>query len=98
MTLPQKRGNFLTIVNCPTVLDAAAGLTRLEAENAFSLSLVRHAKLTPETIRELKTQALRKSGLELYQGDASFAALGGLDVLEVFLQTGSYAIVRPTES
>ena len=46
--------------------------------------LVRHAKLTPETIRELKTQALRKSGLELYQGDASFAALGGLDVLKSF--------------
>ena len=67
-----------------TVLDAAAGLTRLEAENAFSLSLVRHGKLTPDTIRELKVQALRKSGLELYQGDASFAALGGLDALKSF--------------
>lgn len=67
-----------------TVLDAAAGLTRLEAENAYSLSLVRHGKLTPDTIRELKVQALRKSGLELYQGDASFAALGGLDALKSF--------------
>ena len=67
-----------------TMLDAAAGLTRLEAENAFSLSLVRHTKLTPETIRGLKIQALRKSGLELYQGDASFAALGGHDVLKSF--------------
>ncbi len=28
-----------------TVLDAAAGLTRLEAENAFSLSLVRHGRI-----------------------------------------------------
>src|SRR5258707_227967 len=27
------------------VLDAAAGLTRMEAENAFSLSLVRHGRL-----------------------------------------------------
>ena len=29
------------------VLDAAAGLTRFEAENAFSLSLVRHGRLAP---------------------------------------------------
>ena len=29
------------------VLDAAAGLTRVEAENAFSLSLVRHDRVTP---------------------------------------------------
>ena len=39
--------------SCPTgdgldaVLDAAAGLTRFEAENAFSLSLVRHGRLAP---------------------------------------------------
>ena len=42
-----------------TVLDAAAGLTRLEAENAFSLSLVRHGKITPDAVWELKTQILR---------------------------------------
>ena len=30
------------------VLDAAAGLTRIEAENAFSLALVRHGRLAPE--------------------------------------------------
>src|SRR4051812_30760743 len=30
------------------VLDAAAGLTRVEAENAFSLSLVRHGRLAPD--------------------------------------------------
>ncbi len=78
-----------------TVLDAAAGLTRLEAENAFSLSLVRHGKLTPETIWELKVQALRKSGLELYRGDASFAGLGGLDALKSFCKR---ALTRSTDS
>ena len=36
------------------VLDAAAGLTRVEAENAFSLSLVRHGRLAPEVLWELK--------------------------------------------
>ena len=67
------------------VLDAASGLTRAEAESAFSLSLVRHGQITPETIWELKTQMLKKSGLlELYQGDASFDDLGGLDALKSF--------------
>lgn len=31
-------------------LDAASGLTRLEAENAFSLSLVRHGRIKPEAV------------------------------------------------
>src|SRR6516162_10944284 len=43
------------------VLDAAAGLTRVEAENAFSLSLVRHGRLAPGPLWELKGQALKKS-------------------------------------
>ena len=61
------------------VLDAAGGLTRGEAESAFSLSLVRHARIQPETIWELKSQMLKKSGLlELYEGDADFASLGGM--------------------
>lgn len=67
------------------VLDAASGLTRAEAESAFSLSLVRHGKITPETTWELKTQTLTKSGLlELYRGDACFDDLGGLDALKSF--------------
>ena len=67
------------------VLDAASGLTRAEAESAFSLSLVRHGSITPETTWELKTQTLKKSGLlELYQGDACFDDLGGLDALKSF--------------
>jgi hypothetical protein len=32
------------------VLDAAAGLTRVEAENAFSLSLIRHGRVTPDVL------------------------------------------------
>ena len=35
------------------VLDAAAGLTRVEAENAFSLSLVRHGRLAPDVLWEI---------------------------------------------
>jgi hypothetical protein len=32
------------------VIDAAKGLTRSEAENAYSLSLVRHGTLKAETL------------------------------------------------
>src|SRR3954468_22437078 len=67
------------------VLDAAAGLTRVEAENAFSLSLVRHGRLTPEVLWELKGQALKKAGLlTLHRGGETFADLGGLDALKAF--------------
>ena len=67
------------------VLDAAAGLTRVEAENAFSLSLVRHGRLSPEVLWELKSQALKKSGLlALHRGGETFADLGGLDALKGF--------------
>lgn len=67
------------------VLDAASGLTRNEAENAFSLSLVRENRLAPESIWELKAQSLRKSGaLTLYRGGANFDQLGGLQGLKAF--------------
>jgi len=65
------------------VLDAASGLTRGEAESAFSLSLVQHGNIQPNTIWELKSQMLKKSGLlEKYRGGADVAALGGLQALK----------------
>ena len=67
------------------VLDASAGLTRFEAENAYALSLVRHARLTPEVVWSLKAQMLKKSGLlSLHRGQEAFAQLGGLDSLKAF--------------
>ena len=67
------------------VLEAAAGLTRLEAEGAFALSLVRHGRLAPAPLWELKSQALTKSGLlSLYRGGETFADLGGLEALKAF--------------
>ncbi|MEX2213235.1 MAG: AAA family ATPase [Phycisphaeraceae bacterium] len=67
------------------VLDASSGLTRYEAENAFSLSLVRHGRIQPDAVWELKTQMLKKSGmLSLHRGDEKFADLGGLDALKAF--------------
>ena len=67
------------------VLDAAAGLTRMEAENAFSLSLVRHGRLAPEVLWEIKAGMLKKSGLlTLHRGGETFADLGGLEALKSF--------------
>ena len=70
-----------------TVLDAAAGLTRYEAEGAFSLSLVRHQRLEPQAVWELKAGMLKKSGLlQLHRGGETFSSLGGLDALKSFCQ------------
>ena len=67
------------------VLDAAAGLTRVEAENAFALSLVRHGRLAPEALWELKSGMLKKSGLlTLHRGGETFNDLGGLEALKSF--------------
>lgn len=67
------------------VIDAAAGLTRYEAEGAFSLSLVRHGMLRADVLWEQKSQMLKKSGLiSLHRGNETFADIGGLDALKAF--------------
>jgi len=67
------------------VLDAGSGLTRYEAEGAFSLALVRHEQVEPQTIWELKAQTLLKAGmLSLHRGGETFADLGGLESLKSF--------------
>ena len=67
------------------VLDAAAGLTRQEVENALSLSLVRHSVVRPEVLWQSKGQALKQGGLlRLYRGEETFATLGGLEALKSF--------------
>jgi hypothetical protein len=67
------------------VLDAASGLTRNEAENAYSLSLVRHGRLEAEPLWTLKAQMLKKSGLlSLHRSEHGFSSLGGLVGLKHF--------------
>ncbi|HEV3146959.1 MAG TPA: AAA family ATPase, partial [Gemmataceae bacterium] len=67
------------------VLDAAAGLTRYEAEGAFALSLARHNLIRPEAIWELKAQALKKNNLlTLHRGNERFDSLGGFSNLKDF--------------
>jgi hypothetical protein len=67
------------------VLDAAAGLTRYEAEGAYSLSIARHNAIRPQAIWDLKVQTLRKGGLlTLHRGQENFDSLGGLSNLKDF--------------
>lgn len=67
------------------VLDAAAGLTRYEAEGAFALSLTRHNALQPQSIWEIKAQTLKRNSLlTLHRGSESFNDLGGLQALKDF--------------
>lgn len=78
-----------------TVLDAAAGLTRMEAENAFSLSLVRQERITADAVWELKTQTLKKSGLlSLHRGKEDFSSLGGLAALKAFCKRAMFHPAR----
>jgi len=68
-----------------TLLDAASGLTRYEAEGAFSLALVRNNRLTADVLWQQKAQLLKKSGsLSLHRGSDNFASLGGLASLKAF--------------
>ena len=69
------------------LLDAAAGLTRMEAESAFSLSLVRHGRIIGDEIWELKSRWLQKSGmLRLHKSEHGFDSLGGLSSLKRFCE------------
>ncbi|MHB1038181.1 MAG: AAA family ATPase [Pirellulales bacterium] len=80
-----EEGELPEDVGLEMLLDAAAGLTRYEAEGAFSLSLVRQGRITPEAVWELKTGMLKKSGLlSLHRGQERFGGLGGLDALKSF--------------
>ena len=70
----------------------ASGLTRTQAEDAFSLSLVRNRRIDPAVISDLKADALAQGGLlTLYRGGERFANLGGLAALKNHAQE----LIRP---
>lgn len=67
---------------------AAAGLTRLEAENTFALSIVRNEAIRKDEIWQEKANHLKKSGiLSLATSDESFDILRGMDALKEFCRT-----------
>lgn len=73
--------------NSRQLIDAASGLTRAEAESAFSLSLVRRGQLAADEVWELKGRWLRKNGLlSMHRSETGFETLGGLGSLKQFCQ------------
>jgi AAA+ superfamily predicted ATPase len=68
------------------ILDAASGLTTIEAENAFALSVVQSKAIDPVIVGKEKAQAVKKNGLlELIETKETLDSIGGLDVLKEWL-------------
>lgn len=70
------------------LIQAATGLTIVEAENAYALSLVKKKTFDIPTILKEKRQIIQKSGiLEYKEPKFSFDDIGGLNTLKQWLQT-----------
>jgi len=68
------------------LLDAACGLTSIEAENAFALSAVESGRLAWSVVAREKAKEVKKSGLlEVYPAAASLDDIGGLECLKAWL-------------
>jgi SpoVK/Ycf46/Vps4 family AAA+-type ATPase len=68
------------------VIDAACGLTTIEAENAFALSFVQRSTIEPSVVAREKAQAVKKNGLlEIVETKETLESIGGLDVLKSWL-------------
>jgi AAA+ superfamily predicted ATPase len=67
-------------------LQSALGLTTTEAENAFALSVVETAAISPAVIAREKARTLRKNGLiEIVGTETSLDDIGGLENLKTWL-------------
>ncbi|NBV25651.1 MAG: AAA family ATPase, partial [Proteobacteria bacterium] len=76
----------LTDEAAEAVLAAASGLTTMEAENAFALSVVEAGSVQPALVAREKAQAVKKTGLlEVIDAKKSLADIGGLDQLKEWL-------------
>ncbi len=68
------------------VIRAATGLTTMEAENAFALSLIESGTIQPCLVAREKAHALKSGGLlEVIETGATLDAIGGLENLKAWL-------------
>src|SRR5213075_2059796 len=69
------------------IVEAALGLTYVEAENVLAKSIVRNKTFDIPTVLSEKKHIIRKSGiLEYYEAQESLDELGGLETLKLWLQ------------
>jgi ATP-dependent 26S proteasome regulatory subunit len=74
------------------IVDAALGLTRVEAENVLAKSIVRHKTFDLPTILGEKKHIIRKSGiLEYYEAEENLDGIGGLETLKSWLTKRRHA-------
>jgi ATP-dependent 26S proteasome regulatory subunit len=77
------------------ILDAASGLTTIEAENAFALSVAESKSVNPKLIAKEKAQVVKKSGLlEIIETKESLESIGGLEVLKAWLLKRKHAFSK----
>jgi ATP-dependent 26S proteasome regulatory subunit len=68
------------------IIDAACGMTSIEAANAFAVSLVTSKKFDPVIIRKEKARIIKKTNLlEIVESPATLDDIGGLDRLKKWL-------------
>ena len=69
------------------IVEAALGLTYVEAQNVLAKSIVRNKTFDVGTILGEKKHIIRKSGiLEYYEAEESLDGIGGLEILKLWLQ------------
>jgi ATP-dependent 26S proteasome regulatory subunit len=69
------------------IVEAALGLTFVEAQNVMAKSIVRNKTFDVPTILGEKKHIIRKSGiLEYYEAEESLEGIGGLEILKSWLQ------------
>jgi SpoVK/Ycf46/Vps4 family AAA+-type ATPase len=69
------------------IVEAALGLTYVEAQNVLAKSIVRNKTFDVGTILGEKKHIIRKSGiLEYYEAEESLDGIGGLEILKTWLQ------------
>src|ERR1043166_6923532 len=79
-------------------LDAAMGLTTIEAENSLALSVVEAKAIVPAIVAREKAQAVKKSGLlEIVQPAETLADIGGLEILKAWLLKRKNAFGQPAK-
>lgn len=67
------------------VVDASKGLTKVEMENVFSLSVIESGRFDPIVIGHMKDSAIESNGLlEVVQPDATFDNIRGYDQIKGF--------------
>ncbi len=68
------------------ILDAATGMTCVEAENAYALSVIECRSIEPVVVAREKAQTVRKNGLlEIVEVRETLDDIGGLDCLKSWL-------------